>query len=394
MKLLLVTSCYPYQPGEEFLETEIEIMSGNFQDIYIFPVVADRTRFCRPVPENCRVFPASCTTGSILLHNFFSPVFLNYLFHGLREIAPKTVQNCKWVLRQYLHALKIISGLKGKVEIDVVYSYWANWNAFVALLLHKKFGSGILASRAHGCDIYAERSALKKLPWQSRVLKHAAVFFPCSKNGVDYLAARYRFPSSKVKASYLGVRVSDGISPTVTGVPLHLLSCSYVVPVKRLHLLIETLSHVKRDVNWTHIGDGPQMERIKCLAQGLPSHITPVFIGKLENFEVLDFYRKNSVDLFINVSELEGIPVSIMEAMSFGIPVLATSVGGVAEIVRAPYGKLIPKDFSPVDLAEIIDRYRVPNSEQKKCIRDYQIEKFSVKNYVDFYIKLKGVGQK
>ena len=54
----------------------------------------------------------------------------------------------------------------------------------------------------------------------------------------------------------------------------------------------------------------------------------------------------------MNVSESEGIPVSIMEASSFGIPVIATNVGGVGEIVENGYnGLLLNKDFLNRDLS-------------------------------------------
>jgi glycosyltransferase involved in cell wall biosynthesis len=59
-----------------------------------------------------------------------------------------------------------------------------------------------------------------------------------------------------------------------------------------------------------------------------------VFRGQVANSEVLDDYARQPYDWFINVSASEGLPVSIMEVCSFGIPVIATDVGGTAEIVR------------------------------------------------------------
>jgi glycosyltransferase involved in cell wall biosynthesis len=56
--------------------------------------------------------------------------------------------------------------------------------------------------------------------------------------------------------------------------------------------------------------------------------------GAVSNIELMNQYRNNDFHIFINVSESEGVPVSIMEATSFGIPVIATDVGGVNEVVR------------------------------------------------------------
>ena len=79
------------------------------------------------------------------------------------------------------------------------------------------------------------------------------------------------------------------------------------------------------------------------------------FLGKLEKEKVMNFYLTNHVDLFLNTSISEGIPVSIMEAISFGIPILATNVGGTKEIVNNTTGFLIDAEFKPENIAEIID---------------------------------------
>ncbi len=56
-----------------------------------------------------------------------------------------------------------------------------------------------------------------------------------------------------------------------------------------------------------------------------------VLRGGISNAEVFQFYRDNKVDLFVNASTSEGLPVSIMEAISFGIPSIATNVGGLVK---------------------------------------------------------------
>jgi len=48
----------------------------------------------------------------------------------------------------------------------------------------------------------------------------------------------------------------------------------------------------------------------------------------------------------MNLSETEGIPVSIMEAQSAGVPILATNLGGTSEIVNNENGFLVEKDFN------------------------------------------------
>jgi glycosyltransferase involved in cell wall biosynthesis len=115
-----------------------------------------------------------------------------------------------------------------------------------------------------------------------------------------------------------------------------IVSCSNLIPLKRVHLIIEALSLLQSErIHWVHFGDGPEENNLKDLVhQKLLGNISFEFKGRVENKEVLNFYNTNKPHLFINVSSSEGIPVSVMEAMSFGIPCIATNVGGNSEIVK------------------------------------------------------------
>ena len=88
------------------------------------------------------------------------------------------------------------------------------------------------------------------------------------------------------------------------------------------------------------------MNQIKEMSRELPENIKIDFRGNVKNSDLLEVYKNNQFDLFLNVSLSEGIPVSIMEALSFGIPCIATDVGGTKEIVIDGYnGWLLKKDF-------------------------------------------------
>ena len=78
----------------------------------------------------------------------------------------------------------------------------------------------------------------------------------------------------------------------------------------------------------------------------LPENVVCDFRGYVSNQDLMLEYSNNDYDVFINVSSTEGIPVSIMEAMSFGIPAIASNVGGTNEIVIDGFnGFLIDSDF-------------------------------------------------
>ena len=85
-----------------------------------------------------------------------------------------------------------------------------------------------------------------------------------------------------------------------------------------------------------------------------PEHVTWTLAGNLPNETVRMCLAREPFDLFLNVSSSEGVPVSVMEALCSGIPVLATAVGGTPELVDDTVGRLLPADITPKQLADTL----------------------------------------
>jgi glycosyltransferase involved in cell wall biosynthesis len=90
----------------------------------------------------------------------------------------------------------------------------------------------------------------------------------------------------------------------------------------------------------------------------------------VDNDVIYQFYSDQHVDLFLLTSEYEGMPVSIMEALSFGIPVMGTMVGGMDEMVDQSNGFPLPKNIVVKDSAAMIRNYFLSNEETKKGYRE------------------------
>jgi glycosyltransferase involved in cell wall biosynthesis len=75
-----------------------------------------------------------------------------------------------------------------------------------------------------------------------------------------------------------------------------------------------------------------------------PANLEHCWKGGRPNNEVRSFMLSERIDIFLNLSRSEGLPVSIMEAMASGIPVMATDVGGTSEIVDNQNGWLLPSN--------------------------------------------------
>jgi glycosyltransferase involved in cell wall biosynthesis len=137
---------------------------------------------------------------------------------------------------------------------------------------------------------------------------------------------------------------------------------------------------------WVHFGDGPELKRVQNILVNNQNHET-IFLGRVENKIVLEYYSKNKIDLFLNLSTTEGIPVSIMEAFSFGIPVVATNVGGTAEIVNPENGFLLPENPSVNDIKIAIENVIYHVEKRNRAYQTWKEKYNAEKNYADF-IKL------
>src|SRR5699024_5480479 len=145
---------------------------------------------------------------------------------------------------------------------------------------------------------------------------------------------KYKNISANRRISRLGTHKNNTFKKKIIKKDtIQLVSCSSIISVKRLDLIIEILSKINLDIKWTHIGDGALGANIRALAKRKLRKIDYEFLGYIDNNDILKVYEKLDVDYFINMSDSEGLPVSMMEAMSLGIPVIARNVGGISEIV-------------------------------------------------------------
>jgi glycosyltransferase involved in cell wall biosynthesis len=394
-RLLLVTNDYPYPSGEQFLELEIDVLRRHYSSIHVLPVNHAHRHISlkpRPVPPEVRVV----TFGSISARralwscaprsSWILTQTLKATWHaGIRRPVP-WVSTLATVIRRCDVAQRIVQS-ELLASSHAVYAYWANTTAYLLAQLRAIAGPELhrqpFVARAHGYDLWAERSGLAHLPFQGAVLKACDLICPCSNMGAHYLRERYPAHAHKIRRVYLGVAPQPWIAASSSDGVLRLLTCSQIVPVKRLHLLANAIALLRRPVQWTHIGDGPDGPALQQRCAQLPARIKIDFLGHIPNAAILAFYRQHPVDLFANISSSEGVPVSIMEAMSFGVPILATSVGGVAELVRPEAGQLVPADFLPDQLAAWIEDFNPANYDRHR-IQTWQQRAFSTANYEDF----------
>jgi glycosyltransferase involved in cell wall biosynthesis len=159
-------------------------------------------------------------------------------------------------------------------------------------------------------------------------------------------------------------------------------SLTRVKGVDYLIAAFKQLLNEGQDVRLEIVGTGPEKQRLKNKVKMLEIHDRIKFIGYLEDLEQVFPYW----DIYVQPSLSESFGISIAEAMSYGLPVVATSVGGVPELVDShKTGYLVPpKDAQ--SLAKMIKKILIdPEKSQQmgQLGRQRIIEKFSIQEMVD-----------
>lgn len=363
-KVILLDTAFPYEKAEPFLETEIRYTSIN-NDVYIANCRLQNNQECRS-HENVTLIPSPIVKTArddvfskikwsicgVAQKSFWKEIgfliknknlsasnilaLLSFVSDGERSVAS---------IRKYLKDFK-------KTDNFLFYSYWMHIHAYAAARLKKIFEGSVFITRCHRYDLYE----YNYIPMRHFIFENVDRVFCISEDGQNYLHEKYPFLKNKTSISRLGT-IDHGKGLQLSGKGCYVIvSCSWLVQVKRVDLIISALSCITDlPIKWVHFGGGELFTDIERKAHNLPKNIQPVLMGNVSNSYILDFYKNNDVRSFVNVSSSEGIPVSIMEAMSYGIPIIATDVGGVAEIVGQDNPLLLEKDFS---IEELVDKIR------------------------------------
>lgn len=364
-KLILFTASFPYGKKETYLETEISYLSKFFDRVEIFPHYYNNKDVSkRIVPENVIVHKPALPLNkfkrlskSVLgilkgkcKRDFIEDFFKYKLYKNRKQFT-------QWFLTFIDYSATINSKAFKQVKIEEntrFYFYWGSGWAYSLLNLNKDNGNTYFM-RLHGGEAYLDRSN-GYIPIRNTVFSKVDFFLTISNHLSDYIKLHYNINSEKVILSRLGVKglssYENSKSINVNNI-IRLVSCSNLIPLKRIDLIIDALQLLDGyPVEWIHYGDGPELKQLLTKIEfKMFKTISIDFRGRVNNTEIISHYKSHHVDAFINVSKYEGLPVSLMEAMAYGIPCIATNAGATSEIVNNVNGVLLSNDFDVKDLA-------------------------------------------
>lgn len=365
-KICLFTNSFPYgKLSETFLEDEILVASKLDVNIVVIPLRYHKESRTLLYP-NVSVCDKLMNFGlkkkiEALFEMFFSKYFWYLPFVAKRPKTPKEFyQGVKYLYGSFLVKRFVCLYHDLFNDIDIFYSYWFNHTPlglYWAKQTEKKLKHVPIYTRAHGFDVY-ERAVGTFFPYRNYTLSGLEAVYVVSNTGCKYLKKSYPEFSNKIRVAKLGVLPVEYRRKNKEGV-VTFISCSSVIPLKRVDLIYECINCYSKkypeiEVCWMHIGGGISFEHLSQCIQDKATNLKVTLYGAVSNKKVKEIYRDYSFDIFINLSTSEGIPVAIMEAISNGIPVIATNVGGTKEIVTQDTGILLSVDFSQKEFQQAV----------------------------------------
>lgn len=349
-KLVYVASSFPYGRNDTFFAPEVRELVRQGVDVLVVPL--------RPRGALTTADAAAFTVRKPLLD---------------REIARDAVAE---LLRAPRHTLALLAGLLRAPAPPVLVRNLAAfpkalWLARLARArgadhIHAQWAgppstAALVASRlsdipwsftAHATEIHADNLLREKSQsaWFVRFVARAMMD-----------RARHAAPGadeSRWVLLRLGVEVPRRARPLPSNdPPVLLLAASFTG--RKGHLLL--LDAARRLIAAGHrlevwlAGAGPEEEEVRRQARRLELDEVVRFHGYVRSAQVLEWLARGKVDVVVLPSESEGLPVSLIEALAYGVPAVASDVGGVKELLGDGCGELVPPG-DPAALAAALGR--------------------------------------
>lgn len=343
MKIAVISSSAPFGKGESFVINEANAIAENGHDVLLVP-----TQLRRGSPNR---FKLDSQVTLLAQASFSFKVLGVFCFYGIT--SPKRLlelinlirdKNSLWnTIKNFYVLPKAIWLTKHLKEENVehIHAHWLTTSATLAMVV--SYLTGVPWScTAHRGDIVANNILEKKF-------KSAAFIRFISDSGLKLAKARANIDSDKSHVLHIGVEMPElSDAPVVEqdkSKNFTVVCPANLISVKGHECLINALSKMKfgENVRLILAGDGKLRKKLESQVRKLGLNSQVIFQGHVPHSELISWYEKKQVDIVVLPSlDLgngvhEGIPVSLMEAMAYGVPVISTRTGGIPELLEDEY---------------------------------------------------------
>ena len=196
---------------------------------------------------------------------------------------------------------------------------------------------------------------------------------------------------NKIEIINNGVFIPEENTNIFTNDQINITIVSRLVSHKNIKKIIRAISDLNNPLIYLNIiGDGPELNQLQKISLESNNKDNIIFHGKLNRDDINHIFLKS--DIYIQASNYEGLPHSLLEAMSYGIPVLCTPVGECKEILgNEDRGYIldlpVSKNNIKSKISEIIGEKNIANKKGERG-KDFINEKYNLTNSFNLYKNL------
>jgi colanic acid/amylovoran biosynthesis glycosyltransferase len=291
---------------------------------------------------------------------------------------------------QTLRILSLSNGLK-ELGVERIHAHFANAAALVGLLSAEALDIPFSCT-GHGTEILLKRGSFLPL-----LIERARPFITISDYNVRRLKSEVEAAKlAEIKVIRCGLDLNCFSAPPARGnidsIPV-ILCVSWFREVKGLTYLIDACGRLRdrgHAFECVIVGGGDDREQMERKISELQLETFMRLTGPLKRPEVLDWYRRS--DIFVLPSLSEGIPLVLMEAMAMELPVVATRITGIPELVTEGVDGLLTEPEDGAALSDVLEtlltddeiRHKLGNAARKKVELEFNLD-VSVKRLLDMF---------
>jgi glycosyltransferase involved in cell wall biosynthesis len=319
LKVLMVTTGYPRYEGDVF---------GCFIDDIALGL--SREEEVTVLAPHAPGYPWREVKGNLKI--FRMPYFFGWGKVAYGGGIPTNLKtwSCRLQLPFFVLAMSVYAFWFAR-KVDIIHAHWGvsaclSWPA--ALIWRKKLVVSYHGSDLHGSALIQglSRFVAKWCDARICVAEEQTHQLPVSADVISYGLDIQRF--SKVSLDQKQkLRLEVGIEKEA----LLMVYVGYLIPLKRVHLLLESLRHLESNVQLCIIGDGPLKEDLQSRIDSMKLSERVSLLGSVPYHEVQKIFQM--ADVHMLVSEREGKPNVVLQAMASSCPSVVTRAGGTVEQV-------------------------------------------------------------
>ncbi|MGI6370975.1 MAG: glycosyltransferase family 4 protein [Patescibacteria group bacterium] len=195
--------------------------------------------------------------------------------------------------------------------------------------------------------------------WEPSLVEHP-LFFILKKNcrfiSKIIVPSHYLFRQIKKSGSFASkvIVINHGTNkkiPFYASKKTRLVTVARLSPEKNLENAIVAMKHISNHTKLIIIGDGTEKKYLLDLTRKLGVDKKVSFLGYKE--KPYDYISKN--DIYISTSSIENFPISILEALSAGLPIIAPKIGGIPDIIKDKENGFLYTQNNNIELVKKID---------------------------------------